>query len=232
VTVPLDRQNPWRVRIDIHYPLVPRTDTTRPAVGTIVPNVGGPGHAVIANARLYLQPLAALRRDRDLLLIDPRRTGQSDAVTCPSVARHDPLSLDLTTIAGLCGADLSARSGLYGSAAVADDIDAVRVFPQAGQAGSVRRLLWHVPHAVVRRALPAARSVRRAGRCFFDCVRSVGPETSCVAFGASSGWSAGAPTGARGSRCSAALAEPQAERQLLLNARHSREGQLRIAAIA
>ena len=126
VTVPLDRQSPSAGTIDIHYALVPRIDTARPAVGTIVPNIGGPGQAVIANAGFYLRPLAALRRDRDLLLIDPRGTGQSEAVTCPSLAHHDPLSLDLTTIAGLCGRDLGARSGLYGSGAVADDIDAVR----------------------------------------------------------------------------------------------------------
>jgi pimeloyl-ACP methyl ester carboxylesterase len=106
--------------------LVPHTDTSRPAVGTIVPNPGGPGEATIAEAGRYLEPLAPLRRDRDLLLIDPRGTGQSGALSCPSLARHNPLSLDFTDIAGICGPDLGADAGLYGSAAVADDIDAVR----------------------------------------------------------------------------------------------------------
>src|SRR5919204_1691305 len=126
VAVPLDRQNPSAGTIDIHYALAPHTDTTRPAAGTIVPNPGGPGQAAIASAGLYLRALAPLRRDRDLLLIDPRGTGQSAALSCPSLAAHDPLSLDFTSIGAICGADLGPRASLYGSAAVADDIDAVR----------------------------------------------------------------------------------------------------------
>ncbi|HXS43541.1 MAG TPA: alpha/beta fold hydrolase, partial [Solirubrobacteraceae bacterium] len=126
VTVPLDRQNASSGTIDIRYAVVPHTDTTRPAVGTIVPNPGGPGEATIADASRYLQPLAPLRRDRDLLLIDPRGTGQSGALMCPSLARHNPLTLDFTDIAGICGPDVGAHAGVYGSAAVADDIDAVR----------------------------------------------------------------------------------------------------------
>jgi pimeloyl-ACP methyl ester carboxylesterase len=126
VTVPLDRENPAAGTIDIAYALVPHTDTTRPAVGTIVPNPGGPGDSTIANAARYTQGLAPLLGARDLLLIDPRGTGQSGALSCPSLARQNPLSLDIRSIGRLCGADLGPRAGLYGSAAVADDIDAVR----------------------------------------------------------------------------------------------------------
>jgi pimeloyl-ACP methyl ester carboxylesterase len=126
VTVPLDRQNASAGTIDVRYALAPHTDTARPAAGTIVPNPGGPGQAAIASAGLYLRPMAPLRRDRDLLLIDPRGTGQSGALPCPSLSSRDPLSLDPESIGTICGAELGARAGLYGSAAVADDIDAVR----------------------------------------------------------------------------------------------------------
>src|SRR3954447_23075609 len=126
VTVPLDRQNPSAGTIDIHYALVPHTDTSRPSAGTIVPNPGGPGIATIGSAGLYLHALAPLRRKRDLLLIDARGTGQSEAVTCPSLSGQDPLSLTQESVWTTCGGDLGARAGLYGSAAVADDIDAVR----------------------------------------------------------------------------------------------------------
>src|SRR3954447_11579923 len=126
VTVPLDRQNPSAGTIDIHYALVPHTDTSRPSAGTIVPNPGGPGIATIGSAGLYLHALAPLRRRRDLLLIDARGTGQSGAVTCPSLSSQDPLSLTQESVWTTCGGDLGARAGLYGSAAVADDIDAVR----------------------------------------------------------------------------------------------------------
>jgi pimeloyl-ACP methyl ester carboxylesterase len=127
VTVPLDRQNPKLGSIAIRYALVPHTDATRPTVGTIVPNPGGPGQATIASAPLYyLRAMAPLLRDRDLLLIDARGTGQSGALRCRSMAGRDPLSLDLNTIGRICGPGLGRRAGLYGSAAVADDIDAVR----------------------------------------------------------------------------------------------------------
>jgi hypothetical protein len=76
VTVPLDRQNPSAGTIDIHYALVPHTDTARPAVGTIVPNPGGPGQAAIASAGIYLRAMAPLRRDRDLLLIPALRSAR------------------------------------------------------------------------------------------------------------------------------------------------------------
>src|SRR3954453_19389394 len=93
VTVPLDRANATAGTIDIRYALVPHTNTSRPALGTIVPNPGGPGQSTIAFAGLYLDALAPLRARRDLLLIDPRGTGGSGALSCPRLAGNDPLSL-------------------------------------------------------------------------------------------------------------------------------------------
>ncbi len=126
MTVPLDRAQPAAGTIDIAYALLPRTDTSRPRLGTIAPNPGGPGDSTIANAGLYTTALAPLRTRRDLLLIDPRGTGQSGALSCPSVAAHDPLTLDQTVLGTLCAQDLGPRASLYGTAAAADDIDAVR----------------------------------------------------------------------------------------------------------
>jgi pimeloyl-ACP methyl ester carboxylesterase len=124
--VPLDRANPQAGTIDIAYALVPHTDTSRPALGTIVPNPGGPGGSTTASAGLYLKALAPLRARRDLLLIDVRGTGRSGPLSCPTLTAQDPLSLDERDIGRVCGADLGARAALYGTAAAADDIDAVR----------------------------------------------------------------------------------------------------------
>src|SRR3954452_23241286 len=124
VTVPLDRSNPAAGTTDVAYALVPRTDTSRPALGTIVPNPGGPGQSTIASAGLYVDALARLRKRRDLLLIDPRGTGQSGALGCPALAGHDPLTIDYAGLISLCATD--PRGRFYGSADVADDIDAVR----------------------------------------------------------------------------------------------------------
>lgn len=126
VQVPLDRGNPTRGTIAIAYAVFTRTEVGRPSLGTVVPNPGGPGQTAIGSAALYLQALAPLRRRRDLLLIDPRGTGRSGALACPDLHGRDPLALDPIDIGRLCGADLGADAGLYGTAAVADDIDAVR----------------------------------------------------------------------------------------------------------
>src|SRR3954466_15038112 len=110
VTVPLDRSNPAAGTTDVAYALVPRTDTSRPALGTIVPNPGGPGQSTIASAGLYVGALAPLRERRDLLLIDPRGTGQSGALSCPGLAAQDPLRLDYAGLLKTCAPD---RGALY-----------------------------------------------------------------------------------------------------------------------
>ena len=126
VTVPLDRSQPAAGTIDVAYALLPRTDTSRPAASTIVPNPGGPGSGPIGEAQDWAERLAPLRKRRDILLIDPRGTGQSGALACPSLASQNVLTLDLAGIATACGTDLAGRASHYGGADVADDFEAVR----------------------------------------------------------------------------------------------------------
>ena len=125
VTVPLDRANPAAGTIDIGYDLLPHTDTSRPALGTIVPNPGGPGNSTTAFT-LYRAAFAPLRARRDVLLVDARGTGRSGALSCPTLSTQDPLRVTKEQIGALCGRDLGPRAGFFGSAAIADDIDAVR----------------------------------------------------------------------------------------------------------
>jgi pimeloyl-ACP methyl ester carboxylesterase len=64
-----------------------------------------------------------LRDSRDVVLIDYRGTGLSQAIDCPSLQQPggEPYEAVRT-----CGAQLGSRSDLYGSADVAQDIEAVR----------------------------------------------------------------------------------------------------------
>ncbi len=126
VTVPLDRTNPSAGTISVAYALVPRKDATRPALGTIVPNPGGPGQSTIGSAHIYLGALSSLRKRRDLLLIDPRGTGSSGPLSCPGLVDVVPGEFGVGQVAKVCGQDLGSKAGLYGSAAVADDFEAVR----------------------------------------------------------------------------------------------------------
>lgn len=127
LTVPLDRAAPGGATTQVAYALK-RHGGPGPAAGTIVPNPGGPGGAVIAGAAQYQE---ALGRDvlatRDLLLIDPRGVGRSDALDCGLPDDALAPGRDIGVLTGRCAATLGPdRANAYGTAAVADDFDAVR----------------------------------------------------------------------------------------------------------
>ncbi|HZD86711.1 MAG TPA: alpha/beta hydrolase [Gaiellaceae bacterium] len=123
VAVPLDRANPGAGTIPIYFELYPRSDSTLPSLGTIVPATGGPGNSNTARRWRLLSLFGPLLDRRDLLLIDYRGIGQSAAIDCPALQHFTG---DLASAVRACGAQLGAASGRYGSGDVADDVDAVR----------------------------------------------------------------------------------------------------------
>ena len=130
LNLPLDRRHPERDTTPVGFALIPHTDTTKPGLGTIVPNPGGPGDSAIDLAgEKFAEGFASLSDRRDLLLIDPRGVGRSGPIACPALAGPDRAFLGLEqqrTLIGRCGHELGKRVGDYGTAAFADDIDAVR----------------------------------------------------------------------------------------------------------
>ena len=123
VAVPLDRANPGGATIAIAFQLYPATDTSRPALSTIVSSNGGPGASNIASAGFWLGRLQPLMSQRNFLAIDHRGIGASAAIDCPGL-QH--VQGDQVVAARDCGAQLGAAAYRYGSGDVADDIDAVR----------------------------------------------------------------------------------------------------------
>jgi pimeloyl-ACP methyl ester carboxylesterase len=125
VEVPLDRAHPAAGTVGIHFELFRRTDTSLPALEPIFASEGGPGYSITQNERQsYVSFLLAPLRDRhDIVLIDQRGVGLSDAIDCKPFqhATEDPYAG-----AADCGAQLGSAASLYGSADVARDIDAVR----------------------------------------------------------------------------------------------------------
>jgi pimeloyl-ACP methyl ester carboxylesterase len=129
IEVPLDRTNPGAGDTTVGFALVPRRDASAPSAGTVLFNPGGPGVATVANAADIADRFAPLLDRRDLLLVDPRGTGRSDPVTCGALGDLGLVFAPRTgflAAVGACGRELGARAPLYGSAAVADDFDAVR----------------------------------------------------------------------------------------------------------
>jgi pimeloyl-ACP methyl ester carboxylesterase len=94
--------------------------------------MGGPGEDAISAAALFADQLGPLRRDRDLLLVDQRGTGQSGALRCDLYSAEDSAAnlRDLFPLAAVkrCEERLGARADLtqYSYAHFANDLEQVR----------------------------------------------------------------------------------------------------------
>jgi len=108
--------------LPISFALVPARDGRRPVLGTIVAQEGGPGYSSVASAPWYLDLFGPLLDRRNLLLIDQRGTGRSQAIDCPMLqelrGRYAPA-------AAACADLLAPRAHLYGTDLAADDLAAV-----------------------------------------------------------------------------------------------------------
>ena len=123
IDVPLDRSDLALGDISIGFELYPHSDASVPAQGTLVPNPGGPGESTTGDRDDWLSRFGPVLDRYDLLLIDDRGRGSSGAIDCPDLQHGVG---DLFTSIAECGAQLGDTAGSYGTAAIADDVDAVR----------------------------------------------------------------------------------------------------------
>ena len=121
--VPLERANPSLGSIRIAFAVRPRDVRKKPSKGTIVAIEGGPGYGSIDGAFYYGKLFGSYLRRRELLLVDTRGTGYSEAIDCPALQKAKG-----TTRQGLraCARQLGPSYGSYRTSAAADDLDAVR----------------------------------------------------------------------------------------------------------
>jgi pimeloyl-ACP methyl ester carboxylesterase len=98
----------------------------------IVPLMGGPGEDAISSAEYYVSTIGPLLKDRDLLLIDQRGTGKSNALRCKlydpknsAKSLHDLFPADAVA---RCAKELSTRADLtqYTYPHLARDLEHVR----------------------------------------------------------------------------------------------------------
>jgi Tol biopolymer transport system component/pimeloyl-ACP methyl ester carboxylesterase len=127
VDVPLDRAHPSQGSIPIAYRLYPHTDTSKPGLDPIFATEGGPGYSITQNnAFAYDEFVFAPLRDRhDLVMIDQRGVGLSNAIDC-SPLQHGVADSDVYSAVSACAAFLGPSADEYGTGDVALDIDAVR----------------------------------------------------------------------------------------------------------
>jgi pimeloyl-ACP methyl ester carboxylesterase len=107
--------------VTVGFEFYPRTDDSRPGLGTIVPQEGGPGYSSTGSRDYYLSLFGPLRDRRDVVIIDKRGTGLSDPINCPAMQTG---SLALSAAAA-CSHQLGPTTWFYGTAFAAEDIVAV-----------------------------------------------------------------------------------------------------------
>jgi pimeloyl-ACP methyl ester carboxylesterase len=123
---PLDATGRVAGTVSVAFEVYPATGRRE---GTLVATEGGPGYPATASRDAYLALLGPLRRTHDLVLMDNRGTGRSGALACTAIdhaARLTPEGI------GSCGRELGSRAALYGTAAAADDLDAILASLGAG----------------------------------------------------------------------------------------------------
>lgn len=125
INVPAVRGIPSLGGQSIFFAIRPRDEAKKPPVGTIVAVEGGPGYAStnFDSAKSFRDVFRPLLRRRDLVLIDQRGTGHSQAVNCPQLQRG--MVPDQIAVAS-CANQLGARYQGFTSAESAADIEAVR----------------------------------------------------------------------------------------------------------
>ncbi len=108
--------------IQIHFELDLHTDTTQSPLEPVVFQEGGPGSGSTFSRFGFLALAGPLRARHDVIMMDPRGTGYSQAIDCPT-AQYGYILSQAAIIQ--CGALLGDTSDLYGSGLAADDLDAI-----------------------------------------------------------------------------------------------------------
>jgi pimeloyl-ACP methyl ester carboxylesterase len=118
---PIDPRGVTPGKLTVGFEYYPRRDLADPAIGTILPQEGGPGYSSTGTRDYYLEIFAALRDRRDILIIDKRGTGLSSPIDCPAMQTG---SLALSAAAA-CAQQLGDTAWFYGTDFAANDIIAV-----------------------------------------------------------------------------------------------------------
>ncbi len=122
IELPLDPRDPDLGTTSVAFLRYPRRHQDLPSLGTIVAVEGGPGYSSIASRWWYRDLYRPLLGRRDLLLMDLRGTGRSDAVDCPELQSY--VGAWKRNVA-LCGRQLGPLAERYGSAFSAADLVAI-----------------------------------------------------------------------------------------------------------
>jgi pimeloyl-ACP methyl ester carboxylesterase len=118
----LDPGNGLTNEIPIAFAWFPHRQDDIAASGTIVAVDGGPGYSSIGSSDDFRALFGSLLDSHDLLIVDNRGTGRSEAIVCPELQAVTRMTL---TAVDACGRRLGQAAYAYRSSLAADDLDAV-----------------------------------------------------------------------------------------------------------
>ncbi|HKG40369.1 MAG TPA: alpha/beta fold hydrolase [Conexibacter sp.] len=119
LTVPLDRAGAVAGTVRLHVAVLPPKRS--PVRGTIIALAGGPGQAATNRLRDWAETLGPALRARRLVAFDPRGTGRSGPLVCPSLRWRR-----VSAAVAACATKLGTARNSYGTAASVEDLEAVR----------------------------------------------------------------------------------------------------------
>ena len=122
VSLPLETEDPDLGEIEIAFAVLPANQPQGEPRKGLLGIEGGPGYGSIGSAGLYQQLLGDVLDDRDLIAIDARGTGLSEAIACPDLQRGTT-TRDIGVAA--CAEQLGDRYESFRTSAIADDFASV-----------------------------------------------------------------------------------------------------------
>jgi pimeloyl-ACP methyl ester carboxylesterase len=126
--VPEDRAQPKGRKISLKVAVVAALDR-RAAADPLFILAGGPGQAATDFYATVAPAFQRVQRERDIVLVDQRGTGESNALNCPFPDDDESVELSpaqLRAHAAACLASLQADPRFYTTSVAVQDLDAVR----------------------------------------------------------------------------------------------------------
>jgi pimeloyl-ACP methyl ester carboxylesterase len=122
--VPEDRAEPNGRKIGLHVVVLPAL--MKPAKDAVTYLAGGPGAAATQEAAHLSQQWVALNLHHDILLVDQRGTGGSNAYSCPNPTRALASKAALRAYTRACLKAFGGDVRQYGTRMAMEDLEAVR----------------------------------------------------------------------------------------------------------
>jgi len=122
LNLPLEREDPSLGLISIAFAVLPAEERPEGRKKGLLAIEGGPGYGSIGTAAMYQRLFGDVLDDRDLIMVDPRGTGDSEPIDCPDLQKG--ITTEDVGVAA-CAEQLGERSGSYRTSAIVDDFDSV-----------------------------------------------------------------------------------------------------------